>query len=82
TARAGQSYLVGERGPELFTPGRTGRVTNANTTAEAIGDGTGAQVIELHLDLGEGITEVFRIKTDRDNRQTRRALTAGVGAAR
>ena len=27
TARAGKSYLVGERGPELFTPGVTGRVT-------------------------------------------------------
>lgn len=82
TARAGQSYLVGERGPELFTPGRTGRVTNANTTADAIGGGGGGEVIEVHLDLGEGIERVFRIKTERDNRQTRRALTAGVGAAR
>ena len=27
TARAGKSYLVGERGPEIFTPGVTGRVT-------------------------------------------------------
>jgi hypothetical protein len=26
-ASAGQSYLVGERGPELFTPGATGFVT-------------------------------------------------------
>ena len=27
TARRGSSYLVGERGPELFTPGVTGTVT-------------------------------------------------------
>ena len=27
TAKAGKSYLVGERGPEMFTPGVTGRVT-------------------------------------------------------
>jgi len=26
TARAGQTYMVGERGPELFTPGVTGTV--------------------------------------------------------
>ncbi|OXM73090.1 MULTISPECIES: phage tail protein [Amycolatopsis] len=83
TARAGQSYLVGERGPELFTPGRTGRVTNANTTAEAIGGGAGgAEVLELHLDLGEGISQVVQIQLERRDRQTRRALTAGVGAAR
>ena len=27
TARAGRSYIVGERGPEMFTPGVTGTVT-------------------------------------------------------
>ena len=27
TATGGRSYMVGERGPELFTPGRTGSVT-------------------------------------------------------
>ena len=27
TARAGSSYIVGERGPEMFTPGVTGTVT-------------------------------------------------------
>lgn len=26
TAMGGKTYLVGERGPELFTPGRTGSV--------------------------------------------------------
>lgn len=30
TATGGRSYLVGERGPELFTPGRTGSVTPNN----------------------------------------------------
>jgi len=27
TATGGRSFIVGERGPELFTPGRTGSVT-------------------------------------------------------
>ena len=30
TARAGKSYIVGERGPEMFTPGVTGTVTPNN----------------------------------------------------
>ena len=30
TATGGRSYLVGEKGPELFTPGRTGSVTPNN----------------------------------------------------
>jgi len=31
TAMGGKSYLVGERGPELFTPGRTGSVAPAGS---------------------------------------------------
>ncbi|TKG58047.1 hypothetical protein [Prauserella endophytica] len=83
TAQAGRTYLVGEQGPELFTPGRTGRVTNARTTAEAMGGTSGgAQVLELHLDLGEGIRQVVQVNLDRRDRQTRRAVLQGVGAAR
>jgi phage-related minor tail protein len=48
TAMGGKTYLVGERGPELFTPGRTGSVAPNN----ALGgsnivvnvDATGTQV--------------------------------------
>lgn len=81
TAVGGRAYLVGEQGPELFTPGRTGRVTNASTTAEAMGGG-GAQTINLTLDLGEGIQQAFEIKTTRDNRSLVRAVTAGAGGSR
>lgn len=31
TAQGGKSYIVGEKGPELFTPGRTGSVAPANS---------------------------------------------------
>lgn len=78
TARGGRAYLVGERGPELFTPGATGRVTNANTTAEAIGGGV--QTINLTLDLGEDLERVVQIQIDRNNRATVRAMKAGVGS--
>ena len=30
TAMAGKSYVVGEEGPELFTPGRTGSIAPNN----------------------------------------------------
>lgn len=34
----GQSYIVGEQGPELFTPGATGQITNAQNLAAAFGE--------------------------------------------
>lgn len=36
----GRSYLVGENGPELFTPDRSGSITDARNTAKAIGGGS------------------------------------------
>ena len=35
TAMGGRSYVVGEKGPELFTPGRTGSVSPAGSFGEA-----------------------------------------------
>jgi phage-related protein len=73
TARGGRPYIVGERGPELFVPGQTGRVvSNAQTVA-------GPQVLELTVDLGEGIRQRLSIAFDDAGRQTRRAVAAGVG---
>jgi hypothetical protein len=73
TAQAGRSYLVGEKGPELWTPGQTGRVTSTDQTFG------GPSSIELHLDLGEGIAQVFDIQLDRSNRATRRAVLSMAG---
>ncbi len=42
---AGQTYLVGERGPELFTPASTGGITNNNDLMEG-SNGGGSIVIE------------------------------------
>lgn len=38
----GKPYLVGERGPELFVPGATGRVETNNTLRRLTADGTAA----------------------------------------
>ena len=35
----GRSYLVGERGPELFTPNTDGQITNSNETLAMLADG-------------------------------------------
>jgi phage-related protein len=71
TALAGRSYVVGERGPELFTPGQTGRVTS---NAQSFGGGSD---ITLNLDLGEGIRHVVQVHIDQNNRATWRTVKAG-----
>ncbi|MEV6879544.1 hypothetical protein [Amycolatopsis sp. NPDC051128] len=76
TARGGRPYIVGERGPELFVPGQTGRVVS---NAQTFG---GPRVIELTVDLGKGIQERIRIDLDDAGRQTRRAVAAGTGGMR
>lgn len=53
------TYLVGERGPELLRMGsQSGHVIPNRDLAGAAG---GGDILELTLDLGRGITEVFRI---------------------
>lgn len=41
---AGGSYLVGEQGPELFTPGRGGNILSTGDTMAALGGGGGSTV--------------------------------------
>ena len=48
----GQSYLVGERGPELFTPSKSGRISPNS----AMGGGT-VNNITINVDAGGTDTE-------------------------
>lgn len=41
TAQANKPFLVGEEGPEIFTPGQTGTVTPTDQTIEALTNGAG-----------------------------------------
>jgi hypothetical protein len=43
--RGGQSYLVGERGPELLTMGGSGRISSNDQLKQAVGGGGGITVI-------------------------------------
>ncbi|MBB4689829.1 phage tail protein [Amycolatopsis jiangsuensis] len=76
TARSGRSYVVGENGPELFTPGVTGRVTSHE---QSFGR---PQTVNLTLDLGEGITQRVALEIDRNSVQVRRLAGAGTGGRR
>lgn len=63
--RAGQSYLVGERGPELLTMGSNGHVTPNRDLAGGGGD------IYLEVDLGRGVQQVIKL----ENRDLKRRAT-------
>ena len=58
---AGQPYLVGERGPELFTPGQTGSIApNRNSDQGVIiniYDGTGRKISQAMSDLRVEVVE-------------------------
>ena len=43
--RGGQSYLVGERGPELLTMGGSGRISSNDQLKNAIGGGEGITIV-------------------------------------
>lgn len=43
--RHNQSYVVGERGPELFTPTSTGTIVNAKDTARIMGQGAAPSTV-------------------------------------
>jgi hypothetical protein len=46
---AGQAYLVGERGPELFSPGRSGTIIPAGPTARMTSGGSTIAHVHVHL---------------------------------
>lgn len=65
SVQMGQPYLVGERGPELFTPSGFGNITNARNTAMM---GGGVQTIHIMgelkasgRDLAANINEYVRV---------------------
>ncbi|MFI6759360.1 hypothetical protein ACIBF5_09490 [Micromonospora sp. NPDC050417] len=72
-AHPGRSYLVGERGPEVWTPDSVGTMTPNHHLG-------GPEVVELHVDLGEGIRQVVRINLRDHDRRLKRRVTAGAAA--
>lgn len=73
TARAGMAHIVGERGPELFVPGRTGTVVPNHE----LGGGAG-YVVEIHGRGDGAVLEALIEKVVvRRDRATKTAVMAG-----
>jgi len=70
---AGRSYLVGERGPEIVTMGGNGNVTPNR--------GLGPEILQLTLDIGEGIRQVVNINLREHDRGLKRRTVAAGGRA-
>ena len=73
----GKSYIVGERGPELFTPGRTGTITPNNAISKST-----PVLININAVDARGIDSLLHERRDTLvaiinqslQRQTRRAI--------
>lgn len=76
-----RAYLVGERGPELWSEDRGGRITNAEDLRRMLsgGSGGGTTVIENHIEIGGEVVRVVRTEIKASDRETKRRVTAGVG---
>ena len=76
TARAGKTHLVGERGPELFTPGVTGTVTpnhalGGSTTVVVNVDASGSNVegdAAESEQLGRAISDAIQLELVKQQR--------------
>ena len=59
--RGGESYLVGERGPELLTMGTSGRVTSNDSLKNAITNNSGSDVvINQNINVTTGVQSTVR----------------------
>lgn len=67
TAIGGRPHLVGERGPELFVPGRTGTVVPNH----ALGGGTPV-IVNQNITINAGVAEQVRLEIMRARPQLRK----------
>lgn len=72
---AGQAYVVGERGPEIFRPPNSGHIVPNHQV------GGGDTLVNVYID-GEQFRGVVRSEIKEDGRATRRLATSGVGRSR
>lgn len=73
---AGQTYLVGERGAELFTPGSSGRIIPNNQMQD-----TGATVVQ-NINISTGVSQTVRAEITQLMPQIAEASKAAVLDAR
>lgn len=69
--RGGESYLVGERGPELLTMGTSGRIATNENLKNAVGGGGGVTVINNIDATGSGPDVEAKIRAAMDQTSTK-----------
>lgn len=84
---AGKPYIVGEHGPELVIPGRSGTVMNADLTNKAMGGGNPAPIVNLTYNFQGGVTEAdlsraLPVLVERTKREVVDAVQRGGSVAR
>lgn len=80
-ARAGKVHLVGEEGPELFRPGRTGRIDTASDTAKVLGGGGEVPTIKVFIGNQE-IKGIVRVELEESTMEASRSVRSGSGGYR
>ena len=73
--RGGESYLVGERGPELLTMGTSGRIATNENLKNAVGGGGGVTVINNIDATGSGPDVETKIKAAMDQTSAKTIAT-------
>lgn len=71
---AGQSYIVGEKGQELFTPSQNGYITPADKTASMMGGNTTNIYGNITLSSPEAVTAFFK-RIGQDQLLAQRGMT-------
>jgi len=73
--RGGESYLVGERGPELLTMGTSGRIATNENLKNAVGGGGGVTVINNIDATGSGPDVETKIRAAMDQTSAKTIAT-------
>jgi hypothetical protein len=73
--RGGESYLVGERGPELLTMGTSGRIATNENLKNAVGGGGGVTVINNIDATGSGPDVEAKIRSAMDQTSAKTIAT-------
>lgn len=58
--QAGQTYMTGESGRELFVPSTPGRLLSPAQTKDALGDGGGGVVVNQTINVSTGVQQTVR----------------------
>jgi hypothetical protein len=75
----GRSYIIGENGPEWFTPNVSGSVTSNSDTANGMAASGSTHTVLIPIDLSDQISIVVQAQLDESFRVISQKVRAGAG---